>query len=82
MEKNTALPKEQKLLSRKNLKKLLLWKNAYDATKSSDHRYYHYFGYIDGIAWYCNRYDPVHLLLCLLVVVLTLWLCHKVSLKL
>ena len=32
--------------------------NADDATESSDYCYYHYFGNIDGIARYCNRYDP------------------------
>ena len=32
--------------------------NAYDAAESSDYRYNYDFGYIDGIARYCNRYDP------------------------
>ena len=59
MEKNTSLPKEQKLLAiQKELGRSYCFGNADDATESSDHRYHHHFGYIDGIAWYCNRYDP------------------------
>ena len=58
MEKNTALPKEQKLLA---IQKELEEATALEMPmmqQSSDYRYNYYFRYIDGIARYCNRYDP------------------------
>ena len=58
MEKNTSLPKEQAVGYSKRTGRSYRAGNADDATESSDYCYYHYFGNIDGIAWYCNRYDP------------------------
>ena len=47
MENDTELSKDQKLLAIQK-----------ELEEASDYCYYHYFGNIDGIAWYCNRYDP------------------------
>ena len=59
MEKNTSLPKEQKLLAiQKELEEATALEMPMMQQNLPDHRYHHHSGYIDGIARYCNRYDP------------------------
>ena len=58
MEKNTALSGAEVVGNPERAGRGYCIGNAYDATESSDYCHNHYIGYIDGIARYCNRYDP------------------------
>ena len=59
MENDTELSKDQKLLAiQKELEEATALDIADDGAESSYYWYHHDFRYIDGIARYCNRYDP------------------------